>query len=386
MANSLETMSTDLRTHRARRALLTVLAILVAGAVGWWAGRVALAPTPAPLASASGKPLWATASEGSVGRALQYSVTLRQPVVPVAYNALAGVVTQANPGEIGLGDVLYQVGDVPVRAVDSQSPYWRDLARGMSGEDVAGLHRLLSKLGQLSGPTDDDFDARTELAVQAWQKAEGRSQTGVVTLGELTALPRLPVTVSLGAAITTGAVLVGGEEAVRAPTGAREFVLVLSQDQARQVPDEAPVNVHHEDLSWPAVITGQSQDESGQVVFALAGPAGREVCGDDCGALPLDEQVTLRAEVIVSPEVSGVTVPVAAVRTSPSGEAFVVAQSGQVPVRVLGSGRGVAVVEGLEAGTQVQLGTGTGNNSPAPAASASLSPGLGASATPSEEG
>ncbi|WP_275700979.1 peptidoglycan-binding domain-containing protein [Tessaracoccus caeni] len=357
--------------------VVTVLLVVIAGGLGWWAGGVALAPSSTDAPTAAG-PVWATSSEGSVGRSLQYSVTLRQPVVPVAFNGLSGVVTQTGAGEVDLGDVLYRVGEVPVRAVEAKTPLWRDLKRDVRGDDVKALQELLVELGHLSGKSDGIFDARTEAAVKAWQKAERRAQSGVVVLGELVGLPKLPVTVSLGEEIASGRVLTGGEEAVRAPTGAREFVLALTQDQARQVPSEATVKVSFEEHAWEAVILGSRSDESGQMVFDLASAEGGEVCGDDCGALPLDEQVTLRSEVIVIPEVTGVVVPVAAVRTTPSGQAMVTTEMGEVPVTVLGSGQGIAVIEGLEAGVRVQVGVQD--------ASSAESPGAEASPGASEEG
>ena len=154
-----------------------------------------------------------------------------------------------------------------------------------------------------------------------------------------------------------------GEDAVLAPTGAREFVLVITQEQARLIPAEATVEISFEDHTWDAVIAASTLDEYGSTTFTLSAPDGGEVCGDDCGALPNDAQVTLRSEVVIVPEISGTAVPAAAVHTRADGSAYVITESGETEVTVAGSGGGIAVVEGIEVGTAVQALAGS---APAP--------------------
>lgn len=105
-----------------------VVLLLMAGAAGavWWASRATLAsPLPPTLSAppAESQVVWAQGSEGSVGRSLPLSTTLRQPALPVAQNGLAGVVTSVAPGEVDEGDVVYVVGDVPVRVVQGEVPF-----------------------------------------------------------------------------------------------------------------------------------------------------------------------------------------------------------------------------------------------------------------------
>lgn len=83
--------------------------------------------------------------------------------------------------------------------------------------------------------------------------------------------------------------------------------------------------------------------------------------------LPNDPQVTLRSAVVIVPRVEGTTVPAAAVRSAADGRTYVVTESGEVDVTVLGSGQGVAVVEGqgITPGTRVQVtGEGAGMQQP----------------------
>lgn len=362
-----------------RAAVVATLALALSAVAGlaWWASRATLTPSLAVDVPQEGaqQVVWAQATSGSVGRSLPLSTTLRQPAVPVAQNTFTGVVTRVSPGEVDQGDVVYVVGDTPVRVVQGEVPFWRDLAPGAKGKDVAALQELLIDQGHLDGEADGDFGPATLRALRAWQRAEGREQTGTVPLGALIWVPDLPAVVQLGEAIVVGKTVGGGEDAVLAPTGAREFVLVVTQDQARLIPAEATVEITYEGHTWDAVIAGSELDEFGSTTFELTAPDGGEVCGEACGVLPNDAQVTLRSEVVIVPQVEGTTVPAAAVATRADGTAYVVTDSGEVEVTVAGSGQGVAVLEGIEPGTRVQVLDGTPGPQPAQA------PGDGAEAT-----
>lgn len=383
-------MADPVKGSPARRALGVVLVLLLfaaAAGAGWWASRATLTsqvPEDADVAAAA-EVVWAEASTGSVGRSLPLSTTLRQPAVPVAQNTLAGVVTSVSPGEVGEGDVVYVVGETPVRVVEADAPFWRDLSRGVKGGDVEALQRLLVAEGHLGGGPDGDFGWNTERAVKAWQKGHGLPQTGVVTLGELVAVADLPAVVQLGEGIVVGKSLAGGEDSVLAPTGEREFVLVVTQEQARLIPAEATVEITFEDHTWSAVIAGSELDEFGSTTFTLTAPDGGEVCGEECGVLPNDAQVTLRSDVVIVPRIEGTTVPAAAVRTSADGTAYVVTQEGEVEVGVRGSGQGVAVVDGVEPGTRVQVLGGAQGVQSAPA-QPEPEPGQGDDDTTTQEG
>jgi peptidoglycan hydrolase-like protein with peptidoglycan-binding domain len=370
---------------RSALGLLLVLALMAAAAgAAWWAARVTLTSAVPEDTGAQGavQVAWAEASQGSVGRSLPLSTTLRQPALPVAQNTLSGVVTSIAPGEVDEGDVVYVVGDTAVRVVQGESPFWRELANNTKGEDVAALQQLLIAEGYLAGEADGDFGPGTEKAVKAWQKAEGREQTGVVPLGELVAVSALPAVVQLGESVMVGRSVTGGEDSVLAPTGQREFVLVVTADQARLIPAEATVEITYEDHTWDAVIASTAQDEYGSTTFTLSAPDGSEVCSEQCSVLPNDPQVTLRSQVVIVPRVEGTTVPAAAVHTRADGSAYVVTDSGEMDVTVAGSGQGIVVVEGVQPGTRVQVtgdqGSGTAPQQPAPQQEQQPAPGDGA--------
>ncbi|OLT25977.1 hypothetical protein BJF82_12570 [Kytococcus sp. CUA-901] len=83
-----------------------------------------------------------------------------------------------------------------MRVVQAQQPFWRELSRGVRGEDVVALQELLIAGGYLDAEADGDFGQGTEDAVEAWQEEQGLPESGVVGLGELVAVPDLPATVS----------------------------------------------------------------------------------------------------------------------------------------------------------------------------------------------
>ncbi len=334
--------------RRISAILLTLVLVVGAAGAGWWASRATLPDSSVGESSSPvGEVVWGEVVPGSVGRSLPLSTTVRQPVGVVAVNGLSGVVTSTSPGRVESGGVVYVVGRTPVRVVQAGEPFWRELSRGVEGDDVAALQELLVAGGYLEAGADGDFGQGTEDAVEAWQEEQGLPESGVVGLGELVAVPQLPTTVSLGESVVVGGQVSGGEDAVLAPTGERDFVLVVTAEQARLIPAEATVEMSFEDREWTGVIAGSSVDAmTGSTEFELTAPGGGPVCGEDCGVLPGDEQVTVRSEVVVVPRVEGLSVPAAAVRTRADGSAYVVTEDGQVEVVVAGSGQGVAIVEG----------------------------------------
>lgn len=344
-------------------ALVCLLALAVAAGGGWWAARATLEPQTQAQEAAVPEVVWAQATISSVGRSLPLSTTLRQPARTVASNVLPGVVLSTSAGEVEQGSAIYDVAGTPVRVVEGEVPFYRDLARNLEGGDVAQLQQALIDLGHLEGSADGDFGWRTERAVKAWQKELGQPQSGTVPLGEVVAVDRLPTVVQLGESIVRGATLGGGEESVLAPTGEQQFVLVVTQDQARMIPAEATVDVTWQDQRWQAVIASSEQDEFGNTEFELVAPDGGPVCGDACDTLPGDAQVTLRSEIVIVPRIEGTAVPASAVHTRADGTAYVVTESGETEVTVRGSGGGIAIVEGIDVGTQVQALAGT---TPAP--------------------
>lgn len=349
------------RSSRRARGWPKLLAVLIAVGVafggGWWAAvTVTSAADDEPAAV---EPVLADVVEASVGRSVTYTATVRQPFVPIATNTLTGVVTSVAAQEepLDVGDALYVVGATAVRVVQGEEPFWRPLQAGVKGEDVAQLQRALITLGHLAAGADDgDFGSATTAAVREWQRDLGQERTGTIGLGEVVAVPSLPQPLALGEEIYNGAQLTAGTGSVAARTGEVVAELVLGPDQARLIPPEAAISLSYEDASWPVVVSGQSENENSQSVLTLTAPEGGPVCGSDCDVLPAVEELALSAAVELSPTVTGPAVPVTAVRTGTDGNYVVLEDGTEVPVTVLGSSGGLAVVEGLEVGQIVRLG------------------------------
>ena len=202
------------RTVRPGRIVWGILVVALLVLAGFWAGRVTMQP-PAVATDLPDAEVLVDVTEQTLGRELNLNVTVSQPRRVLAANALTGVVTSvSDTGEVAVGDELYRVAGVPVRAVQGATPFHRALGLRDRGEDVRQLQQALVALGLLSA-ADGTYGASTERAVKTWQKQLGIAQSGRVALGELVAVPHLPSALSLDAdVIGPGVVLAGGEKVV----------------------------------------------------------------------------------------------------------------------------------------------------------------------------
>lgn len=357
-----------------RGVTVAVLAAAV-GALGFWAGRTTLRPIEV-AADAPASAVVVPVQEQTVGRTLSLNVSVTQPRESLGVNSLPGVVTRVvSAGSFGNGEVLYRVGADPVRLVEGGFPFFRDLAVEDTGQDVRQLRDVLVDLGYLK-ESGTRFDWATQVAVKNWQKQLGAPQTGMVKLGELMVVQRAPASISFDTELLrVGALLVGGEELVFASDGTPKFELIVAEEQARLIPQSATVIVSYQDQTWGAVITDVTRTPDGQVVHLLTAPKGGPVCGRDCDSLAFSNaELSLLSSVQVVPPVSGPAVPAAGVLVDAAGQASVrvVKADGSREVRevsVIGSQDGVAVVEGVTVGEQVEAIAGT-SDAAAPTATA----------------
>lgn len=342
-----------------RRVAGVLLAAAMVGA-GFWAGRLTMQPQTATNDLPDSNVL-VEVTEQTVGRALNFNVAVSQPRRALAANALAGVVTEVRPsGEVAVGDVLYRVAGIPVRAVQGAVPFYRALGPGDKGEDVRQVQNALVAL-KLLGAADGTYGEGTDRAVRAWQRRLRTPVTGRIELGELVAVPKLPAWLMLDAkALSLGGVLAGGEKIVYGSTGEPSFVLRLGQQQAQMVPQTATVELSHAGHEWRAVIATTKQNEQGETLLHLTAPDGGPVCGADCASVAADGEVYILSRVGVVPPASGPAVPAAAVTTQPDGSAslLVVDAAGTRtprPVTVRASQNGIAIVDGVRVGERVQV-------------------------------
>lgn len=359
--------------HSRRRAVAAgwVVSVAAAAVVGWWAADATLAPPDDPLPAP--ELVLFTVGEGRVGRGLSFSAVAEWQLNPLAPNAAAGVVTSVvhdDAQEAAPGDVLYTVDLRPVVVGEGAVPAFRDLARGSRGPDVAQLQTLLADLGYLDGEPDGNFGAGTRRAVRDWQDDLGVDDDGVVRRGDVVWVPELPVRVAFADAVRVGARLADGQETVLAVPEAPDVWIPLTVDQRDLVPLSADVVVRHPDGEWAGRIgTVEEVPESGQLLLRLEGHDGGAVCGTDCAQrIAVDARGNFVADIVVVPATRGPVVPVAALSTGPDGDVAVVRPDGtRLAVTIVASSDGLAVVEGVEPGTQILLHAGESQQPPAEA-------------------
>lgn len=92
--------------------------------------------------------------------------------------------------DVAQGQALFSVDGRPVVLLTGQTPMYRPLREGISGDDVRQLQRDLVSLG--SDPTltvDGSYGATTAAAVKAWQTSLGLTASGAILHGEVVFLP-----------------------------------------------------------------------------------------------------------------------------------------------------------------------------------------------------
>jgi peptidoglycan hydrolase-like protein with peptidoglycan-binding domain len=333
-----------------------VVLVGVAGVVGWWAGRTAVAP---PEVVESSDAVAYEVGVDSVSRVLRFQGSAVWPLTDGPLSRAAGVVTSVaiDVGDtVDAGNVLYAVDLRPVVVAEGDTPMFRSLALRAEGPDVAQLQSMLATLGFFDGEADGVFGATTGTAVRAWQTSLGVEPDGVVQAGDVVFARELPLVVVPSETVAVGASVSGGEEAFRVVPEAPRFWVPLSPDQRSLVPSDVPVQVEHPGGIWDAVVVDVVEDpERFNLEYVLGGPDGGPVCGGAClDAVPLTGQTDFPVFFVVVPETTGPMVPVAAVHTGPGGEASVTMASGEVrPVTVLAGFGGMVIVDGIEPGELV---------------------------------
>lgn len=342
------------------------VALVVAGAtalvaLGWWAGREAMAPPEDPLADR--QPVTFVVAEETVGRSLNFAAGGEWRLADLARNGASGVVTSIaveNGSEVDTGDLLYAVNLRPAVIASGTTPSFRDMTIGFRGADVAQLQALLSHLGFYAADADGVFDAGVRNAVREWQDSLGIPVDGVVRRGDVVFVDTLPVRVVVDPTVTVGTELVGGEMILRRVLGEVDFTVTLASGQANLVPLDAEVRVRYGDTEWPGrIVSAADSPLTGELILTLEGSAGGPVCGDDCvEAVPLGERTLFPVEIVVIPEMTGPGIPVAAVLSRPDGSTFVrLADGSEVAVSVRAASDGIAIVDGVDVGAEILLPT-----------------------------
>ena len=338
------------------RVLLATLVLALASGLGWWARGVVTDRTEVGTQT-SGLPVEsADVVDFRVGKTYNFSVTISRKFEPVAVNHLAGTITWLNDQPVAAGDAIYEVDGVPIFAVAADEPFYRDLGPETKGEDVRQVQEFLGQAGFLASVADGTFGPATESAVKRWQKSVGLEQTGAIELGRVVAMPQLPTSVTFSEGFAKGMAAPVGEPVFEAPAGEPGFALRLTPTQSELVPMGSQVVMTGDGYEWHAVVVTVESNQDGLDHLVLTTAEGQAlVCGDECGVLPANPEVTIPAVVEVEKPVEGPAVPVAAVLTRDDGGTFVIVDGEERDVTVLGSGSGMAVLDGVQTGDKVQL-------------------------------
>lgn len=189
------------------KRVAVVLVALVLLCVGMVAGLL-LAPRQAPDSLASAEPPEAFpvaeqefTDERSIGVAVTYG-----PDRSLTSN-LSGVITRSAcvVGEsVASGDDLVDIDGVPIIALATAVPLWRDLYPGMKGEDVSALRAELSRLDLGVDPGSTMTTATVNAFKKLVEKAGGkRDQANVVSASAIVWLPSQAVT-AVGCPVAKG--------------------------------------------------------------------------------------------------------------------------------------------------------------------------------------
>lgn len=341
--------------RNSRRALVGVLVVVLATGIffaGWWAARTALEPPRDTLITTT--PVLVTAEAGAVEQSLALGASGQWRAVHEVRPSVDGTVTSIaeTAGSLAAGDTILTIDLAPLVVAEGEVPAFRSLGEGTTGPDVAQLEQLLIDLGHLQGDAGSTFDAETTSAVRAWQEEAGLPLSGDVPLGTIVFVDRLPATVRVLAEV--GDRVAPGDTIAEVLADAPDFRAIVTEEQLAVIDEGTPVELNRGDTTLTAV-AGPTEEVEGATYLTLVGGDG-PVCSAPCEQVPTEADSRWAAQAQVVPRAEGVVLPVAAVRTLPDGERFVVDDAGaEVTVTTGASASGQVVVSGLDAGTRVQM-------------------------------
>lgn len=335
-----------------------VLAVVLGVGVGW-SGRELLGRPDEVLPAPSFTVV--TVAEDSVSRSFSLGASAGWSGGASVVGGLAGTVTRvgfSGARSVRAGDVLYEVNLGPVVVGQGVVPAFRDLQIGARGGDVSQVQNLLRETGFRTVKASGSYDVATANQVYAWKKSLGLSPNGVVELGRVLFVRKLPARMALDPAVRVGAAAPVAARAVKVLPGQPTFTITLPVGQAGLARAGQDVTLTMDQARWPARIAALSVPDQDGSVTATLGPAagGESICGAECERVPVAGASGIPAVIVVVPKVSGPTIPTAALRVAADGATAVIDESGRViGVTVRASSGGLAVVEGVTPGTRVRV-------------------------------
>ncbi len=332
-----------MRANPASLAVLFVPLLVAGGVAGGLAVRPAEAPRDlAPAVAALSAPVTAETFDDPRQAVVRFTVGPSSAVTTTA----SGRVTKsacAVGRPLSSGTALAQLNGVPVLALATATPLYRDLAEGTKGDDVRALQRELGRLGYEVDATGS-YAGATASAVRELKKKSGfAAPDGNLALSQVAWLPQPTVTpatceASLGASI--------------APGGTLATMAGSLQRIAFVRPEGMVAGPRTFDL-WGlrTQVTGDTIEDAAYLrqVAATKEFAAAQKAGDD-------QQVM--ASVALAKPLQAVKVPPAALFDLKGDAACVQVGDRAVGVKVVGSGLGASLVVAPETFDAVRIGSG----------------------------
>lgn len=320
---------------------------------------------------ANATPLSWTVDDQQVGRSLTFVGRLSSSTVPGPLANVDGVVTAVHLTSDGtlvdVGVPLFDVELDPVIAGEGAIPAFRELKSGTVGPDVVQLRRFLCSLEFLTECDDNArFNWTMVSAVDAWRVALGLPKNnGVVGVGDISWFETLPAHVRIDEKVTVGSRIATADRPALVNAGSPDFSITVSRDQAALVPVGARVTFGEgiagvvTDVG-PVIATDAATEQTDAFQVVVSDVAGNgPVCDGDERCTELlggRTSASVEVDIEVIEERSGPGVPVAAITTSADGDTFVTSVDlTRVPVTILGSSGGMAIVDGVSIGEEILL-------------------------------
>jgi hypothetical protein len=95
----------------------------------------------------------------------------------------------ADGSVVKFGKPAYKVNNEPVVLLKGTLPPYRTLEPGLEGADVKQFEQNLKALGYKGFDVDDEYTYNTAQAVEQWQEALGKEETGEVEIGDIVYAP-----------------------------------------------------------------------------------------------------------------------------------------------------------------------------------------------------
>lgn len=338
-----------------RSATLGTVLLLVAAAA-YWAGTNAMAPPSLPdvdLAAQTYK-----AEVGAVARSIRLPLIARWETSRTLKTGRGGTVTSVRPSSmdpVAPGAQFATIDLQPVIVLPGVTPMFRDLTEGTRGPDVRQLQAALVAAGFDPGPLDGRFGRRTKAATQDWQRSVGATADGAVERGAVLFLDGLPLRMEL--LVGVGDQVAPGDDLARVLPPSPEFVATATASQRAELSTGMSIVVTGPaGEKWAGVLSEFNQLDDGRTEIRIDG----DVCGS-CSSVPYTGDTALSGAVEIVARTEGTLVPESAIELQADGSTAVILADGtRLEVRIVAEADGLAVVDGLEPGTDIRLPTPPG--------------------------